>query len=326
MKKCIICNELKEKNEFSKEHIIPKALNGSLTIDNVCKDCNYFLGQHVDHLITDNFFIEDKKLEYKIKGRRKKLKHPFGKGIIDDGTGREAVFRADEKGNTFIEQYPHVDISGNKLEYNFSKNDSPEKIINIIEKKLTRAGKKPLTEEAKEKIRKDMEKSKKTKPSNLLRTKHEIIMDMNFDPAFVKIAYEIGHFLLGESYFNDAVGKKLRLCLLNADKKNTSEFKIEGKINPLIDKNHPVEKRLKILNRTGTNLIAVFRNNNIILVYIRILNITDGIIIISRTPNDYKPFESDGYIFLFYAEKSKHLIKNVDNSLLSFILEKFPNV
>ena len=37
MKKCILCETDKEDNEFNKEHVIPKQLGGSLTIENLCK-------------------------------------------------------------------------------------------------------------------------------------------------------------------------------------------------------------------------------------------------------------------------------------------------
>ena len=38
-KKCIICKEIKNKNLFSEEHIIPDSLGGTIKILEVCKKC-----------------------------------------------------------------------------------------------------------------------------------------------------------------------------------------------------------------------------------------------------------------------------------------------
>ena len=54
MKRCIICKKIKNSNDFNKEHIIPESIGGSLTIDNVCKDCNSKLGKEIDSKITND--------------------------------------------------------------------------------------------------------------------------------------------------------------------------------------------------------------------------------------------------------------------------------
>lgn len=60
--KCIYCNEEKDGNEFSLEHIFPSALGGK-SIDNplfrtrqVCKRCNSLAGLYVDSAFVKNFF------------------------------------------------------------------------------------------------------------------------------------------------------------------------------------------------------------------------------------------------------------------------------
>jgi hypothetical protein len=60
--KCIYCNEEKEDNEFSLEHIFPSALGGK-AINNhifktrsVCKRCNNLSGLYVDSAFVKNFF------------------------------------------------------------------------------------------------------------------------------------------------------------------------------------------------------------------------------------------------------------------------------
>ena len=57
MKKCIICKKIKNDEEFNNEHIIPESIGGSLTIDNVCKECNTKLGDEIDSKIINDFLI-----------------------------------------------------------------------------------------------------------------------------------------------------------------------------------------------------------------------------------------------------------------------------
>jgi hypothetical protein len=59
--KCIYCN--KEREEFTKEHIIPKLIGGSLEpvnpflINNVCRRCNNIAGLYIDAPFTKNWFL-----------------------------------------------------------------------------------------------------------------------------------------------------------------------------------------------------------------------------------------------------------------------------
>jgi len=61
MSKCIYCNQEKEENEFSLEHIFPDSLGGSFANNlfktrQVCKRCNSLSGLYVDSAFVKNFF------------------------------------------------------------------------------------------------------------------------------------------------------------------------------------------------------------------------------------------------------------------------------
>ena len=81
MKKCIICNKIKDNNDFNKEHIIPESIGGSLTIENVCKACNNKLGKEIDSKIIDDFLIKGQVVGNKIKNKNNKEKVLFEKLI-----------------------------------------------------------------------------------------------------------------------------------------------------------------------------------------------------------------------------------------------------
>ena len=61
--KCIFCNrtnlDFDEKNCFTEEHIIPKALgNEDLILNCVCKECNSKLGKYIDGYFVDNMLLK----------------------------------------------------------------------------------------------------------------------------------------------------------------------------------------------------------------------------------------------------------------------------
>ena len=63
---CIICHQ--DNQELSDEHVIPEAIGGYYHIYNVCKDCNSKLGDHVDKLLLNHWFIKAARDEKGFKG------------------------------------------------------------------------------------------------------------------------------------------------------------------------------------------------------------------------------------------------------------------
>ena len=64
MRDCIYCGKLKEDNEFTLEHVIPRSIGGAYAPDelktrDVCKDCNSNLGLFVDASFEKNHFVSN---------------------------------------------------------------------------------------------------------------------------------------------------------------------------------------------------------------------------------------------------------------------------
>ena len=86
MKKCIICEKIKNEEEFNKEHIIPEFIGGSLTINSVCKSCNSRLGKEIDSEILNDYLIKC----HVVKKKKKKKKN--SSAAVFYGTGGRALF------------------------------------------------------------------------------------------------------------------------------------------------------------------------------------------------------------------------------------------
>lgn len=326
MKRCIICKEFKDEKDFSKEHIIPEALEGSLIIDNVCRDCNSFLGATVDSILTNNFFADNAKYRYRLKGNKNKIKDPFGLAKIKD-SGLSGVWNYDEKTDkSYFKSYPMVDIKDDgKIKVNCGKNENPEKIINIINKKLRRMNKTPLTSERENKIRNNIKNIKKKKNSG---NEMEGVLEVpeEWSEPFIKIAYEIGHYLLGEKYFQDPIGENLRKVLINAPNKSFKKYDIKWKtLGPVFHEND-ADEFFEPLNKFPFNLICVFRDNSVIGTYIRILNALEGIVIISESPEKYPSFKLDGYFIIMDIKNKKTTIHNSSKECFSFIIDKIHRI
>ena len=68
--KCIICQQEKEKSEFSDEHLFPDSIGGRLVLkDAVCIDCNSRYGHGADSDLVNHELIKLIRLAYQIKGR-----------------------------------------------------------------------------------------------------------------------------------------------------------------------------------------------------------------------------------------------------------------
>ena len=77
---CIICHQ--DNQELSDEHVIPEAIGGYYHIYNVCKDCNSKLGDHVDNLLLNHWFIKAARHEKGFKGYKGYIPNPLvGEGL-----------------------------------------------------------------------------------------------------------------------------------------------------------------------------------------------------------------------------------------------------
>ena len=211
MNKCIICEKVKPRSEFSIEHIIPEALGNKHLIlyDAVCKMCNDLLGRKVDCGLTDNAVSQMYRFINQLKGKTDKIPNPFKKGYTEDG---KLVVIDDD----FKPYYPNISVSiedidesNTTIHANGSDFDS---LIKAINTKLERKGRRQLTHDEIEKAKKSA--VIKVEPSPPLN--YSWVIDQNkIEIAVLKIAYELGYLYYGSTYLSDRTAKEIRGILCN---------------------------------------------------------------------------------------------------------------
>ena len=196
---CIICRKSKAKSEFNIEHIIPESIgNKNLIIDSVCKECNSKLGTKVDYEITNNIISQLDRFINKSRGKSGKIPNPFRKGKTKDGK----IVYCDK--NLKPRLATEVEFDSETGRYSISTSSMKE-AVEIIDKKLKRSGKPPLTDEQIEELRKSV-KSEKIRPTIRMSTSVDFY---KIRMGFIKIAYEFMYYLVGQDYFKDKQGKRL---------------------------------------------------------------------------------------------------------------------
>lgn len=319
--KCIIC---KEERDPSEEHIIPKGIGGSLVTYRVCEECNGKLDHNADSELVNDWFMELKKFKHEIKGRRKRVKDPFGVGTLTTDPNRNIIFGRDKNGKPSIKIAPKIEIKNDKIVVNVDPKEKFNDIKNIVNKKLKRLGRSPLTEDQTRNLKLTLDGTSSTNGSLTINIQKKIL---EYPPykGFVKIAYELGFYFLGEKYLNDATGQTLLDFILDTDpiKESLSNHKIEGEVR-LIDHESEIEKRFKKINTNDNiHILAIFKTNHIIAVYIRLFSTYEGIIFISRTPHQYDDFKMDKLIMMDSKDGDCKII-DAKEEHLTFIMEKFP--
>ncbi len=230
------------------------------------------------------------------------------------------------KGNT-VKLSPKIEIDNNQIVINIDPKEKPDDLIKMINIKLKRADQPLLTDKQIQELKESVFSSKNKSSGKPLEINLKKEIDL-YAPyrTFVKIAYELGFYFLGENYLDDETGEILRRFILDPDPESEliKKYKIEGKIR-FIDPNDNIEKRFKNINENSNiHIFAIFRNKHIIAVYILIFSTYEGIIYLSRNPDKYKEFELEGYLVFMDAKNSTYKILNAKEEDLVFILEKFP--
>lgn len=140
---CIFCGLNKESSD---EHVIPDSIGGVYHIYNVCKDCNGFLGEHVDCKLTNHKFMEFERLLRGIKGKSGKIPNPFGKnGILKSGECVRIELDSDGKPKPYFipkigEIQGDFQADGKAIIHVTGDARDESAIRKAIEKKLIRAG------------------------------------------------------------------------------------------------------------------------------------------------------------------------------------------
>lgn len=100
IKLCIFCKE-DEKNikiTKSREHIFPYSIGGNLVLNYfVCKNCNDYLGNSIDVMLTDCSLIKHARFYFKIKSHKGKIPNPFKVKECMSGN-KKVIVKMDDNG------------------------------------------------------------------------------------------------------------------------------------------------------------------------------------------------------------------------------------
>lgn len=326
MKKCIICNEIKEDAEFNKEHVIPELIGGSLTIDNVCKTCNNKLGNEIDSKIINDFLIKGKIVEKGIKNKNNKEKVLFEKLISNKNPQikLKAKRRKDGKfekweSNTSLKTSPN---NKNKHTIYYDSNKDKEFVLKDIENLFKNKYGKILNEKEKEDIRHKMNSEPKNPEIEFNFT--SIIDFKKLAREFIKIAYETAYYILGEKYSDDKIGQDLRKSLFDENHELTEKYSKRGM--ELMGKPKPNEIFNFVNNFSDKNLIHLIQMSEIdnrLYLAINLFNMYRNCICISKTSKAYNINEKIYLISFYYENNEKTFDKMNELDLAKRYIEKF---
>lgn len=326
MKKCIICEKIKNNKDFNKEHIIPEAIGGSLTIDTVCKECNGKLGNEIDSKIINDFLIKGQIVENEIKNKKNKEKVLFEK--LTSNKNPQIKLRAKRGKNGEFEKWEsNTSLKSSSEDQNlhyihYDSNKDKKIVLKDIEKLFKNKYGKILTEEEKKEIMYKMN-NKYTHPEiefNFTST----IDFKKLTREFIKIAYETAHYILGEKYFDDVIGQDLKESLFNENHELIDRYAERGM--ELIS--YPKFKEIfnKINNLSDKNLIhliEISEINNKLYIAINLFNIYNNCICITETANLYNFNEVIFFIAFYYENTEKTFEELNDLDLAKKFMENF---
>lgn len=320
MKKCIICKKIKYDDEFNKEHIIPESIGGSLTIENVCKECNNKLGIEIDSKIVDDFLIKANIVGNEIKNKKNKEKVPFEK-LISNKYHNIKITAKREKSGKFKNWESNTSLKQSKEDQNkqtiyYDSNKNQEEVLKDIENLFKNKYNKELSEDEKEQIKYKMN-NEYNKPE--IEFNYPAIIDFKkIARGLIKIAYESAYYKLGEEYFDDEMGEELRESLFDENKDIIEKYAQRGM------EMMPDEKLKMIFHQIDTisdkkliHLLYFFKNNNKFYVVINIFNTYKNCICISENIDRYD-FNENIYLISFFYQNDKKTFDEMNDLDLAY--------
>lgn len=212
--KCIFCNrtniDFDEKNCFTEEHIIPKALgNKDLILNCVCKECNSKLGKYIDSYFVDNMLLKLPRQTLGLKGQSGKIPNAFKEGKDENGN----IVKVDLDFKPTI--IPRVENEDNNGSQNIKIIAPDIKTGKKIAQKILKRN-----NVSESKVQEILEKVESTPIHSYRPTiSYEFTIEpFRFYLEALKIAYEYMIFKVGDVYLNDETGRNIQDILNRAIK------------------------------------------------------------------------------------------------------------
>lgn len=206
MRKCIICNEGKEK--FSIEHVIPDSLGGTIKCFQVCETCNNLLGKKLDSPFTETDIQYSFRVKHKIKGKRKTIPQ---KKMKFSANGKDWFFNLADNTTKLIPCTISSDENSRIMLFDEKDSKALESVkIGFEEKAL------------KEEKTIDIKISQEVERVDINIKEESSIPLINIYLEFLKVAHE-ALFLFDDSYKDTEIFFKNQKFLLNSLKENIND-------------------------------------------------------------------------------------------------------
>lgn len=230
MFKCIICLQDLEDSFQSIEHIFPESIGGTIVLNDMCKQCNSHIGEHIDSPLVNNWFIESKRLLLKIPGKKGSIPNPLENGTFSSDPDQKVKYRMKNGKPESVYVVPKIskgkdDQGGDIVSIRLDKTDE-DKISEII-KKLEKRSKKKGTPIKIDKIERVEERIEQ--PSIKISLKLDLY---DWQPGLIKIAFELVYRKFGIFYLSDPIAQRIIELLRKKEPKvgDIEATKINGEI------------------------------------------------------------------------------------------------
>ena len=227
--RCIFC--LQER-PGSEEHVFPRAIGGSLTIDRLCKRCNSALGSRVDAALSDSFVVRMHRAQLGLAGNSGMIPalHEILLGVhklAEDPERRIQTRFNKDTGRLDIRHLHHAsDVTmpdGTTARQIIVDERDIDQLPKIIQRERKRHGVPPLSEEQlADEVRRAAKNISVINNPNLLIEQSYSFAYLRH--ALAKIAYELAFLWLGESYLDDPSAAELRAAVCNVDPASTDQL------------------------------------------------------------------------------------------------------
>lgn len=305
MRRCIICNEIKEK--FSIEHVIPDSLGGTIKCFQVCETCNNLLGKKLDAPFTETDIQYLFRVRHKIKGKRETIPQ---KKIKFSANNKDYLFNL-------------ADNTTKLIPYTISSDENSR--IMLFDEKDSKAlenAKFGFEEKAlKEQKTVDIKISQEIERVDINIKKKSSIPLMNIYLEFFKVAHEV-LFLFDDLYKNTEAFFKNQKFLLNSLKENIDDSIFEKQYSAIF-KFSNVPFKFSDLYFFRIQYFKFFKNYNEIFSFLKEIHIIN----IDFTDIHLKIGDLSVSFYNFFPEgKSKNIILQIPNEkeiILEYSVEDF---
>jgi len=295
---------LSEKDKFSEEHVFPEAVGGRFVIRTVCKPCNDKLGNQVDHLLTDHWFVQAQRMLFNLPGKSGQVPNPLERGTLEDDPSQKLVYMMGDEGKPArlhtvqsVKRTPGLD--GKEIvEIRLDQSDVA-RLPTIVNTIRDRAG---LPQLSAEEI--DKAKTVHSVPSPWVHVNAGIDIP-KYRRAILKIVYEMAAYWLGEDYLDDPIAARMRTALFAP---MSDDWGQKHGLQGFIDICPPTPRYPMWSDETKSHIAFSFAVSQGIALYVRVFETFEAQILVTE---DVAKFSSRPNMFLAIDPKAGSVRESV---------------